>query len=74
MNYGDSISFKFLYDKTQFTTLSALSSSTGWKVTLPDEATCTFSGTPTVQLDGVGINAVLTYTLNIKPDSAMTWA
>ena len=74
LNYGDSLSFKFLYDKTQFTTLSGLSGSQSWKVTLPDTAACTFTGTCSVKLDGVGVNAALTYTLAIKPDSAMEWA
>lgn len=73
-NYGDSLAFKFLYDGTQFTTLNGLSGSVQWKVELPDEATCTFSGSSSVKLDGVGVNAALTYTLAIKPNSEMTWA
>ena len=73
-NYGDSLAFKFLYEKEQFTELNALSGSQSWKVTLPDGAICSFSGSSSVKLDGVGVNAVLTYTLSIKPDSAMTWA
>jgi hypothetical protein len=43
-------------------------------VTLPDGLTCTFSGTSSVKLDGVGVNAALTYTLAIKPDSEMVFA
>lgn len=74
LNYGDSLSFKFLYEKEQFSTLSALTGSQGWKVQLPDSATCTFSGACSVKLDSVGVNAALTYTLSIKPDSAMVWA
>ena len=74
LNYGDSLSFKFLYNNTQFETLQGLTGSSEWKVSLPDSTTCTFSGTSSVKLDGVGVNAVLTYTLNIKPNSAMTWA
>lgn len=73
-NYGDSLAFKFLYKKEQFTTLNALSGSQSWKVELPDGAACTFGGTCSVALDGVGVNAALTYTLSIKPDSAMVWA
>lgn len=73
-NYGDSLSFKFLYEKEQFTTLSDLTGSKSWKVTLPDSTTCSFSGGASVKLDGVGVNAALTYTLSIKPDSAMVWA
>ena len=74
LNYGDSLSFKFLYDKTQFETLQGLSGSINWQVTLPDATTCAFTGTSSVKLDGVGVNAALTYTLSIKPNSAMTWA
>ncbi len=73
-NYGDNLSFKFLYDKTQFEALSALTGSVNWKVELPDEAACTFSGTCSIKLDGAGVNAALTYTLNIRPNSKMTWA
>lgn len=74
LNYGDSLAFKFLYEKTQFTSLSALDGSQNWKVELPDASTCTFSGTCSVKLDSVGVNAALTYTLSIKPNSAMEWA
>ena len=73
LNYGDSLAFTFLYKKEQFNTLNGLEGSINWKVTLPDNETCTFSGTCSVTLVGVGTNAALTYTLNIKPDSAMTW-
>lgn len=79
-NYGDSLAFKFLYDTTQFETLNSLSGSVDWKVSLPDgengviDTTCTFSGTCSVKLDGVGVNSALTYTLSIKPNSEMTWA
>ena len=73
LNYGDSLAFKFLYDKTPFETLQGLSGSINWQVTLPDSTTCAFTGTSSVKLDGVGVNAALTYTLSIKPNSAMTW-
>jgi hypothetical protein len=73
-NYGDSIAFKFLYDKTQFETLVGLTGTSTWKVTLPDTTTCTFSGTSSVKLDGAGVNAALGYTLAIKPNTAMAWA
>lgn len=74
LNYGDSLAFVFLYEKEQFTELSALDGSQSWKVTLPDSSTCSFTGTGSVKLAGVGVNAALTYTLSIKPDSAMVWA
>ena len=74
LNYGDSLAFKFLYEKTQFTTLNGLTGSNEWKVELPDGASCSFSGSSSVKLDGVGVNAALTYALAIKPDSEMIWA
>lgn len=74
LNYGDSLTFKFLYEKEQFTELSELEGSQNCVVTLPDGATCTFSGTCSVKLDGVGVNAALTYSLAIKPNSEMVWA
>lgn len=73
-NYGDSLAFKFLYEKEQFNTLAGLKDSQQWKVSLPDGATCTFGGTCSVKLDGVGVNAALTYTLAVKPNSEMLWA
>ena len=73
-SYGDSLSFKFLYEKAQFTELNGEKEVVTWKVELPDGANCTFSGTCSVKLDGVGVNAALTYTLAIKPNSEMIWA
>ena len=73
-NYGDSLAFKFLYDKEQFFMLAEeTADKMEWKVTLPDASTCTFGGTHSVKLDGVGVNAALTYTLSIKPNTEMVW-
>ena len=74
INYGDSLAFKFLYEDAQFTALNALTGSQDWTVALPDGTTCSFGGTCSVKLDGVGVNAALTYTLSVKPDSEMLWA
>lgn len=74
LNYGDSLAFKFLYEKAQFTELNGTTGTQTWKVELPDAAICTFEGTCSVKLDGVGVNAALTYTLAIKPSSEMAWA
>ena len=74
LNYGDSLTFKFLYEKEQFNTLNGLTGSHNWKVELPDGTNCSFGGVCGVKLDGVGVNAALTYTLAIKPNSAMIWA
>lgn len=74
LNYGDSLAFKFLYEKEQFVELSTLEGSQSWKVELPDTTNCAFTGTASIKLDGVGVNAALTYTLFVKPDSEMIWA
>lgn len=75
LNFGDSLAFKFLYEKAQFSELAEGGDTVStWKVQLPDGATCSFSGTHSVSLDGVGVNAALTYTLSVKPNSAMAWA
>ena len=73
-NYGDSLAFKFLYEQAQFEELNGTTGSQTWKVQLPDGATCSFGGTCSVKLDGVGVNAALTYTLAVKPNSEMVWA
>ena len=74
LSYGDSLAFKFLYAKTQFAELAALEGEQQWKVELPDQSTCSFKGECSVKLDAAGVNAALTYTLNVKPTSAMVWA
>lgn len=73
-NYGDSLAFKFLYETAQFETLNGLEGSQEWEVALPDGSTCGFGGTCSVKLDGVGVNAALTYTLAVKPNTDMIWA
>lgn len=72
-NYGDSLAFVFLYEEAQFTTLQGLTGTQAWKVELPDGTTCSFGGTCSVKLAGVGVNAALTYTLAIKPNTEMAW-
>lgn len=73
INYGDSLAFKFLYETEQFDALQGVTQGAKWIVTLPDGAECSFNGNCSVKLDGVGVNAALTYTLNIKPSSEMVW-
>lgn len=73
-SYGDSLDFKFLYEKAQFDKLAAYGDvEKQCVVTLPDKTTVTWSGTCSVKLDGVGVNSPLTYTLAIKPTSAMVF-
>ena len=75
-NYGDNLAFKFLYKDSQFSMLKAyeVMPARMWKVELPDGASCEFGGAHSVKLDGVGVNAALTYTLSIKPNTAMNWS
>ena len=73
INYGDSIAFKFLYETEQFGALQEIEYAE-WQVVLPDGRTATFGGKCSVKFDGVSVNAPLTYTLSIKPNTKMTWA
>jgi len=63
-----------------FTTVSGLGHETPtpkkyeWKVTLPDNTTCTFDADSSVKINGAGVNAALTYTLSLKPTSEMVFA
>lgn len=70
----EELPFKFLYEKEQFMVLNAIDGSKTWKVELPDGTSCTFGGTCNVKLAGVGVSNALTYTLNIKPNTEMSWA
>lgn len=73
-SYGDSLDFKFLYEKAQFDELAALGDEEKeWVVTLPDKTTVTFTGMGSVRIDGVGVNSPLTYTLSVKPTSSMVF-
>lgn len=71
---GQELGFKFLYDKTQFTSLAALDDSCEWKVEMPDGVSATFNGTPSVKFDGAGTNAALTYTLTVTVESEIAFA
>lgn len=70
---GD-ISFKFLYEPTQFSTLCALNSTCSWRVTFTTGKTAIFIGTPSVQHDGGGVGAAQTYTLTIARESSVDFA
>lgn len=76
LDYGDSLDFTFLYDKTQFNTLASLTGSVDWKITLPGTGSlvASFSGQPSVKLNGVGVNDAITYTLSVKPSTAIAFA
>ena len=71
---SEGLEFKFLYEKEQFMTLNALNEEAQWKIEISDGLTCSFNGSCAVRLDGQGVSAALTYTLNIIPTSKLTFA
>lgn len=80
---SDALEFRFLYEKEQFQKLEkgaaykhgtwdadhAIAHVTQWTITLPDGSKCVFYGHHTVRLEGVGVNAAITYILSVTPDS-----
>lgn len=73
---GDSaqtLAFKFLYVKEQFTTLIGMTTSCSWKVDMPDGINATFTGTPSVRFDSATPNNAVTYTLSISVESEVVF-
>lgn len=70
---GQDLAFKFLYEKTQFEELIAVTTSQSWKVTMPDGVNATFTGTPSVKFDSASPNNALTYTLTIIVESEIVF-
>lgn len=68
------LSFNFLYEKEQFQTLAAITESAEWQVAFPDGLTATFAGIPSINTDGAGVSAAITYTLNISIEGEITFA
>lgn len=76
---GD-LAFKFLYDKANWLALN--NSSTGlksdtaywWKVEFSDTLTATFKAIPSLKLGGGGVNAAISYTINMSLQSEITFA
>ena len=66
---GQDLGFKFLYEKTQFETLLAMTESCKWQVAMPDGVKATFDGMPSVRFDAASPNNALTYTLTIIVES-----
>lgn len=71
---GQTLAFKFLYEKEQFTALMALEGSMEWKVTMPDDVAATFTGTPSVKFDSASTNNAVTYTLSVLVESEIEFA
>lgn len=68
------LAFKFVHDKTQFTTLAGMSGDVDWKIAFPDGLEATFTGIPFVKVDGLGVSAAMTYTLTITNVSEIEFA
>ena len=66
---GQDLTFKFLFEKAQFDTLSKLVESQDWEVQLPESIGAHFSGKPSVKFDSAAPNAALTYTLTVTVES-----
>lgn len=79
----EALEFKFLYEKEQFALLEKGGNQKHgdwdeahlnmrahqWTITLPDGSTCKFLGKHNVRLEGVGVNAAITYIVSITPDN-----
>lgn len=77
-DFGD-LQFTFLYGKAvgdSFRILDGLSESTqySWQVELEDGTTFTFTGAPSVKLNGAGVNEALTFVLSLALSSDITIA
>jgi hypothetical protein len=78
-DYGE-MAFKFLYANTasdSFYILRALESAgtlTTFRIEFPDYSTFVFSGYVSVKIDSAGVNAPLTFTLNINMNTDITIA
>lgn len=73
------LAFKFYLDAesnndAQFDTLCALTGNIEWKVEHPAGGIdATFSGAPSIKLDGVGVNGAVSYTLTISATSLIVF-
>lgn len=70
---GD-LAFKFLYDKTTFTTLSAITEAKEFQVEFPDGLTATFTAIPNVKMGGAAVNGALAYTVGMSLQSEILFA
>ena len=68
------LAFGILYDQTEFLSLSAITESCTWTVTLADGTKATFAATPSVKLDGKGVNEAKTFTLTLGVESKIEFA
>ena len=67
------LTFGFLYEKEQFNTLTAMKTSTDWKISFSDGTSATFKATPSVKIDGKGVGEATTYTLNLGVESLIVF-
>lgn len=71
---GQELTFKFLHEKEQFSTLAAIADTCEWEVALPDGIKATFTGTPGVKMNSASANSALTYNLTVTVESAIAFA
>lgn len=75
-DYGD-FEFEFNYEKTQYQkldTAAKANEASEWSIEFPTGESFTFSGVPSVRINGVGIGEVITYTLKISLSSDVTFS
>lgn len=73
-DYSQDLSFKFLYARSQFTTLANMTGVHEWKVTEGTSELASFKGEPTVSFDGGGVGAAKSYTLTVSCTEKITLA
>jgi predicted amidohydrolase YtcJ len=70
-DFGDALSFGFVYDKAQFMKVRALQDGEKHEavITYPDGLKVEFEAMVAVILSGAEVNAILTYTVELTPAS-----
>lgn len=73
-DFGDALSFGFVYDKTQFMKVRELQDNEKHEavITYPDGLKVEFEAMVAVILSGAEVNSILTYTVELTPASDIT--
>lgn len=77
LQQNQSLAFQCVYQGDNFKTLAPLSGNKKqyqWKVTFPDSATSTFTGSFSIKTDSYGTNAALTFTITITVSDGPNFA
>lgn len=70
MDLGD-LSFEFIYDKTTFQAVKALTGTIFWQVQFSDNTKFSFTAIPTVVMGSAAVNGALSYKISMSLQSAM---